>query len=63
MSIGNVSPSALPVWVREKRQPTKAELAAKHFRDGGTVGTAAPPDAGPSVPADAKSFPINMRYR
>lgn len=31
----------VPVWVREKRQPTREELAAKHFADGGSVGTPA----------------------
>ena len=30
----------VPVWVREKRQPTRAELAAKHDADGGGM---APP--------------------
>jgi hypothetical protein len=29
-----------PAWVKERRRPTRAELAAKHFADGGTVGPA-----------------------
>jgi hypothetical protein len=32
-----------PIWVREKRRPTREELAAKHFADGGGMG-APPPD-------------------
>lgn len=30
-----------PAWVREKRQPTKQELAAKHAADGGGMGAPA----------------------
>lgn len=39
----------LPVWIREKRQPTKAELAGKHVADGGGMGTSGP---GNTLPDD-----------
>jgi hypothetical protein len=29
----------VPAWVRERRQPTRAELAAKHAADGGGMNT------------------------
>jgi hypothetical protein len=38
----------VPPWVRERRQPTKAELADKHVADGGGMGTA----SGNSLPDD-----------
>jgi hypothetical protein len=31
-----------PAWVRERRKPTRAELAAKHIADGGSVAGPAP---------------------
>jgi hypothetical protein len=42
----------LPVWVREKRQPTKAELAAKHFADGGGMGSSSSTTGGNSLGDD-----------
>lgn len=38
----------MPVWQREKRQPTRAELADKHAADGGQSSTA----SGNTLPAD-----------
>jgi hypothetical protein len=37
MSKGPALRDALPAWARERRQPTRAELAAKYFADGGRV--------------------------
>jgi hypothetical protein len=37
-----------PIWVREKRAPTRAELAAKHAADGGGSATA----SGNTLPDD-----------
>lgn len=39
----------MPIWTREKRAPTRAELAARHFADGGGMGTSRP---GNSLPDD-----------
>lgn len=54
-----------PVWVREGRQPTRAELAGKHAADGGGM---APPPPDPATVAffngDAESGEVKVRrYR
>lgn len=45
----------VPVWVREKRPPTRAELAAKHVSDGGSMAYGVPPS--PSTDAFFKEAP------
>lgn len=37
----------LPIWSQQRRQPTRAELAAKHAADGGGVGSSAPSNSLP----------------
>ena len=37
-----------PIWMRENRAPTRAELAAKHFADGGGMA----PSVDNALPAD-----------
>lgn len=39
----------MPIWQREKRQPTRAELADKHAADGGGMGSSV---SGNSLPDD-----------
>lgn len=54
----------VPVWVREKRQPTREELAGKHAADGGGMNTA----SGNTLPDDAETelvelFPGTWAYK
>lgn len=61
--IASIPKHLLPVWVREGRQPTKEELAAKHFADHGGMG---PPAADPEADAfwlDTPGTPIVKRFK
>lgn len=54
----------IPPWRREKRQPTRAELAAKHIADGGTESYALPmsPIKNPSTGEEiAEPAPIKVK--
>lgn len=46
-----------PPWMKERRQPTREELAAKHAADGG--GMALPPGAN-TLPDDVPEGPITL---
>ncbi len=64
-STGNWKDTA-PLWVKENRRPTRQELAAKHFADGGTVGPATPVDTGPSffdIDEDTGPIPVKRYNR
>ena len=48
--------NGVPIWQREKRSPTRAELAAKHFADGGGVA----PSVANSLPEDDETELVRL---
>lgn len=46
----------LPIWAKEKRAPTRAELAAKHVADGGSMAYGVPESA--TDPTQAAFFEV-----